>query len=181
MSYNNIMLRMKSNLTDGSEYNNGEFIEDGINIAHTNCDYCDKKIIAVWDKDNKMNWWPYLGHQSRRPNTYKYSNIINLIRKFHNVEGVVFRDEDGNNLLNVHARCHSNPTNWSKRVSSASIRLLCNKCFQKTYKRILIKGEDGFEYSLSILPERNETIESVMKEFNITGSILGKGGIIDYD
>jgi len=181
MGYYEIMDRMKSNLIDPKQFNNGNEIDGNPQIAETICDYCGAKIYAVWDDNNKKNWWPYLGNQVRKPNSYKYSPIINAMRSYYNVEGTVWTEELGNNLLNVHARCHSEPTNWSKRCSDASIRLLCNKCFQKTYQRTKIQGNDGITYAISVLPERGETIESVMKDLGITGKVLGKGGIIDYD
>lgn len=176
--YSKTMERMKNNLTDGSEF--GEKI-DGVKIGHTNCDYCGCEVIAVWDENNIKNYWPYLGNQFVKPNVYKGSKIAQRIRNNYNCQNKVFRQENGNNLLNVHARCHSSPTDWSRRASKESIRLLCNSCFQKTYNRIKVKGDNSILYALSVLPDRGETIESVMKDLNISGKVLGKGGIVDYD
>lgn len=181
MSYYNVMQRMKSNITDGSEFNNGQFVEEGVIIGHTICDYCGKEVIAVWDKHNSKNYWPYLGNQAVMAHNYRYSKIINTIRKFYGVENEKWDQNHGNNLLNVHARCHSSPTNWAKRISPASIRLLCNNCFLPTYNRIKVLGDDGILYALSVVKSRGETIESVMKELGITGQIIGKGAIKDYD
>lgn len=176
--YYNTMNRMKENPTNGSEFG---IIVPNVSIGHTTCDYCGKEVIAVWDEHNHKNYWPYLGNQSRKPNTYRYSLIINAIRKYYAVEGTIWTDEKGNNLLNVHARAHSDPTNWSVRASKESIRLLCNSCFQKTYQRIKVLGNDGITYSLSVVKDRDETIESVMSDLGVLGTILGKGGIVDYD
>lgn len=178
-SYSNAMRLMKQNPTDGTEFGLDSEIslENNVKISRTHCEYCENEILAVWDNHNTSNWWPYLGNQARKPKTYFYSPIIQKMREYYNVVGEVW----DNPLLNVHARCHSTPTNWSKRASDASIRILCNSCFQKTYKRIKVQGNDGILYSLSVLEERGETIESVMKDLDIQGEIVGKGGIIDYD
>lgn len=184
--------RMKEDSTDGTEYlccieDDGErekvlqeLIEAKTIIGHTKCDYCGCEVLGVWDNSNINNWWPYLGNQARRPKIYQYSPIIRLMRKYFKVEGMVWSQELGNNLINVHARAHSEPTNWSIRASSASIRILCPSCFQKTYDRTKIQGDDGYTYAISIIPERGETAESVMKDLGITGKIIGKGAIREY-
>ncbi len=102
------------------------------------------------------------------------------MRKYFNAEDVVWGQENGNNLLNVHARAHSDPTNWAVRASSASIRILCSNCFQKTYNRIRVLGDDGITYAISVIPERDETVESVMEDLGITGKVLGKGAVREY-
>lgn len=193
MSYRDIMDRMKENPTDGSEFIDDSLSEvekeeikkklkeDAVLIGHTKCDYCNRNIIGVWDKHVNNQYWPFLGVQSKRANSYKYSYIMNLIKE-HYVRNN--KDWKENNLLNNHARCHSSISSNPKRWSDASIRILCNDCFQKTYNRIKVKGtgnDKGIDYALSVLTERGETIESVMKDLNITGIVLGKGGIVDYD
>jgi hypothetical protein len=177
--YSKTMERMKNNCTNGSEFTNGIVIP-GVVIGHTKCDYCGKEIIAVWDEHNAGNWWPYLGNQAKRPKTYLYSEIIVAMRKHFHVENYVWNEIDGNNLLNVHARVHSKPTNWSKRASASSIRLLCNSCFQKTYNRIQVKGVDGILYALSVVEDRGETVQSVMKDLGIVGTVIGRGAIREY-
>lgn len=180
MSYNYTLNKMKENITDGTEFGGDDISNEEVSIGHLKCDYCGCDIIAVWDKFNKNKYWPYVGNQARIPKNYKYSKIIQNIRKFYKKENQVFRQKDGNNLLNLHARCHSsvyyNPKRWSKE----SIRFLCNDCFQKTYNRIKIKGkneDEGIEYSISVIPDRGETIESVLKDLNIEGEIIGKGSL----
>ena len=170
---------MKENPTDGSEYCNGIVLPNTV-VGHTQCQYCKREVLGVWDKHNLNGWNPYLGNQARRPNTYVYSSIIQCMRKHFGVEGKVWTDEMGNNLLNVHARVHSQPTNWLVRGSHASVRILCNKCFQKTYQRVKIMGDDGILYAISVLQEREETVHSVMLELGISGKLVGKGGIVDY-
>lgn len=191
MSYYDIMNRMKENPTDGTEYGltREESIKEHVLIGHTKCDYCGKEIIYVWDKNVENQYWPFLGNQARKLNTYKYSKIIQLMRKFFNCEDKVWDEEHGNNLGNNHARVHSSKANNPKRWSDQSIRLLCNSCFQKTYKRVKVIGtgnDEGIEYALSVLPDRGETVESVMKDNNITGIIIdnskrGNYAIKDYD
>ena len=179
MSYSDTLRRMKKNPTHGEEFNHGEPIE-GVLIGHDHCDYCGCDIIGVWDEHNIHQWFPYLGNQCRKPNVYQYSRVIQAMREHFDVLGKVWNEDDGNNLLNVHARAHSEPTNWSVRASTASIRLLCNKCFQKTYKRVKIQSPDGILYAISVLPERGESIKSVCKDLGITGEVVGKGAINDY-
>lgn len=186
MAYYEFMQRMKNDPTDGSEFNNGKKFDEAerVLIGHTQCDYCGKEILAVWDKNVDKQYWPFLGNQARKPNTYKYSQIIQAMRKFYNVTGLVWDEEHGNNLVNVHARCHSSVSSNPKRWCDASIRLLCPSCFQKTYNRIKVIGtgaDAGIEYALSVVESRGETIKSVMKDLGITGKIVGKGGIEDYE
>lgn len=142
------------------------------------CDYCGKEILAIWDDFNTNNYWPYLGVQSKRLNSYTYSPIIQIIRKNYELKSLDWKD---NNLLNLHTRVHSDSGNMSIRMSENALRFLCNSCFQKTYQRIKVQGDDGILYSLSVLQDRNETIESVMSDLGITGKVIGKGGIVDYD
>lgn len=177
-----LIIRMKSKATDGSEFNNGLKIEgEDVIIGHTNCDYCNSEILGVWDKNNINEPVPYLGNQARRPNTYKYSKIISMMRNHFGCNGEVWNEENGNNLLNSHARLHSDSNeNFERRVSDDSSRLLCNKCFQKTYNRIKILGNDNITYAISVIEDRGETTESVMRDLNIEGVVLGKGGISDY-
>lgn len=179
--YYNTMKRMKENITDGSEFCESGVIIPNVSIGHTTCDYCQRKIIAVWDEHNKNNYWSYLGNQVKKPHVYRYSKIIQAIKKKFDALDKVWTNENGNNLLNVHARAHSSPTDWSTRASEASIRLLCNECFQKTYNRIKVQGSNNTIYALSVVLDRGETIESVMKDLGISGKVIGKGGIIDYD
>ena len=191
MSYYSIMQRMKENPTDGTEYGltKEESLEEHVLIGHTKCDYCGKEILYVWDKNVELQYWPFLGNQARKPNTYKYSKIIQAMRKFFNCENEVWTEEKGNTLGNNHARVHSSKKDNPKRWSDNSIRLLCSGCFQKTYNRIKVIGageDEGIEYALSVIPERGETIESVMKDNNITGKIIdnskrGSYAIKDYD
>lgn len=173
MSWYELSKRMHQNPINGfNEFNNGNPIDGNPHISKTYCDYCEKEVLCVWDDYNKNQYWPYLGNQARKPNTYKYSDIIQKMRNHFNVVGKVWDEEHGNNLMNLHARCHSTPNDWSKRAHPNSLRILCSSCFQKTYKRIKVLGDNGIEYQLTVLPERGETIESVMKELNIKGKIL---------
>ena len=183
MSYYEIMNRMKENPTDGTEYglSKKESLEEHVLIGHTKCDYCGKEILYVWDKYVEKQYWPYLGNQARKPNTYKYSKIIQIMRNFFNCEDKIWDEKHGNTLGNNHARCHSSLASNPKRWSDASIRLLCSTCFQKTYNRIKVKGDDGIDYSLSVVEDRGESIESVMEDLNITGKVIGKGKIEDYN
>lgn len=181
MSWYEISSRMHSNPTDGSEFNNKVKVEGHPKISRTTCDYCGKEVLCVWDDNNKSQWWPYLGNQARKPNVYKYSPIIQAIRKHFGVEGKVWDEEHGNNLMNLHAVAHSEPNDWSKRAHPNGLKILCSSCFQKTYDRVKVKGNNGIMYSLSVIPERGETIESVMKSLDIKGVVVGKGAINNYD
>ena len=172
MSWYDLSHRMHDNPTDGSEFNDGEPVYGHPKISRTKCDYCGCEVLCVWDDHNKNQWWPYLGNQARKPNTYKYSEVIQAMREHFGVLGEVWDEDHGNNLMNLHARCHSTPNDWSKRAHPNSLRILCPKCFQKTYKRVKVMGDNGIEYQLSVLEERGETVESVMKDLDIKGKVM---------
>ena len=146
-------------------------------VHYCKCDYCGKEILAVWDGFNADNYWPYLGVQSKRLNSYTYSPIIQIMRKNYELKGLDWKD---NNLLNSHTRVHSDSWDMSIRMSENALRFLCNDCFQKTYNRYQVRGNNGILYALSVVEDRGETIESVMKDLNIEGEVIGKGAISEY-
>lgn len=146
-------------------------------VHYCKCDYCNKEILAVWDGYNCDNYWPYLGNQSKRINSYEYSPIIETMKKYYKENNLNWKD---NNLLNSHTRVHSDSWNLSIRMTKEALRFLCNDCFQKTYNRIQVLGNNGILYALSVVEDRNETIESVMEELYIKGTILGKGSVKEY-
>lgn len=176
-SWSSTYNKMKNNTTDGSEFNNGQKVDGNPKIGHTTCEYCGREVLCIWDDYNRSNWFPYLGNQSRKPNVYKYSPIIQIMRKFYHAENKAWTN---NPLMNLHARCHCEPEDWSKRAHPNGIKVLCCDCFQKTYNRIKVLGDNGITYSLSVVPERGETIESVMSDLDIKGKIIGKGAIKNY-
>ena len=147
-------------------------------VYTTNCEYCNKEIYAIWDENNKNNWWPYPGNSTKSSNAFKYSDIIQYMKKNDNSISKTWLECP---LMNINARCHSNPTNPSKRFSPESVKFLCNSCFRLTFNRIQVKGNDGILYSLSVVESLDETIESVMKDLDIQGQVLGKGSISDYE
>lgn len=151
---------------------------ESVEVYTTNCEYCNKEIYAIWDENNKNNWWPYPGNSAKSSNAFKYSAIIQYMKKNDNSISKTWLECP---LMNINARCHSNPTNPNKRFSPESVRFLCNNCFRLTFNRIQVKGNDGILYSLSVVESLGETIESVMKDLDIQGQILGKGGISDYE
>lgn len=170
MAWGDIFNRMHQNPNDGSIWNNNIPIGDDTKISKTKCDYCGKEVLCIWDKHNSDNWYPYLGNQARKPTSYKYSKAIQILRKYFNVEGKVWNEENGNNLMNLHARAHSKPNDWSKRAHPNGLKILCNSCFQKTYRRINVLGDNGILYQLSVMPW--ETIEGVMNDLSIKGKVL---------
>lgn len=180
MSWSEIYSRMKSNPTNGSEFNNGEPVEGNPAISRTVCDYCGCEVLCIWDDHNKNSWWPYLGNQARKPNTYKYSPIIQAMRRYFDAEGAIWTQEKGNNLMNLHARAHCEPEDWSKRGHPNGVKILCSRCFQKTYNRTRVLGNNGTLYALTVIPERGETIESVMQDLGIEGKVVGTGAITNY-
>ena len=168
------------NITDGSEYS-GEPIP-GVRISHLNCEYCGVDIIGVWDKHNIHKWYPYLGTQLERGNIYSYSKIILAIKEYYGIgQYDRFRQEDGNNLLNVHARFHSIPNKWHYRASKASTRMLCNNCFKETYNRWKIELPDGTIAALSVVRSRGETLMSVAEDLGIHDyKVIGRGAVDNY-
>lgn len=180
MNWETFVKRMNSRPTDGSEFNNGIIIPGNPKVGHTTCDYCGCEVLCIWDDHNKDMWWPYLGNQACRPMSYKYSPIIQTMRKFYGVEGITWDQDHGNLLMNSHARAHCQPEDWSKRAHSKGVKILCSKCFRLTYNRIKVLGDNGITYALSVVPSRGETIESVMEDLEIKGKIIGRGGISNY-
>ena len=175
------MYRLKENPTDGTEYardenEKEEIIKAETRVAHTKCDYCGKEVLGVWDIYNERKWWPYLGHSSKRVNAFAYSPIIQAMKHYDGCDDKVWN----NNLLNVHAVVHSK--DWGLRCMDGSIKILCNECFQKTYNRYQIELEDdngnpiGKQIAISVVEDRGETPESVLKSLGLHGKILGKGG-----
>lgn len=145
-------------------------------IGICNCDYCGKEIDAIWDDYCKNNWC-YFGVQAIKPNVYKYSPVIQYLRKINNSLGQSWNN--GNNLLNSHTRIHCEPSNYDVNIKTQNaIKVLCNECFKKTYNRVKIELSNGFLYSISIL--ETENVEDVLKELNIRGNIIGKGSIHEY-
>ena len=167
MSWNEIYKRTHNNITNGIEYcstieEKQNVINSKTKIGHTNCDYCGKEIICIWDEFNSNKWYGYLGNQVQNTKNYQYSPIISILRKYNKIDKV----------YNLHSRCHTYPNDWSKRAHENALKLLCNDCFRKTYKRISVKSTDGILCKISVLPDRGETIESVMEELEITGEVL---------
>lgn len=167
MSWYEISKRMTEELTDGTEFciddkEKEEVKKVHTKIGHTYCDYCGKDVICIWDDYNKDNWYGYLGNQAQIPRNYTYSPIINILRKTPYM----------NSIYNLHSRCHTKPNDWSKRAHKNALRILCTECFKKTYKRVKVKSNDGILCEISVLPERGETIESVMDDLDIKGEIL---------
>lgn len=166
-----ISTRMRSrNVTDGSEYNDGKPIDNNPRISHTHCDYCRRDVLGVWDDYNKDKWYPYLGNQARKPRTYGFSPIIRSMREFYGVTGQVWGNDPSapNELLNLHARIHTYPNNWQLRAHPRSLKILCNECFQKTYKRVkLLVPDRGIRVEVSVMPEFGETVQSVCEEIGI--------------
>ena len=91
------------------------------------------------------------------------------MRKFYNVEGQVWKDCP---IYNLHSRCHTKPNDWSNRAHPNALKELCNECFTKTKTRVKVMSDDGILCDIVVLPERGETIESVMNELNIRGKVL---------
>lgn len=149
-----------------------------VKVGHPKCDYCEAPLIAVWD-EYATNGWCYFGRQAIKPYAYKYSKIINLIRRFY---GVAPGDSfiENNNLMNSHTRVHIEPSSFDEWIKSeAAVKVLCNNCFSKTVKRTLVKDGDRM-YSISVVEDRGETIESVMDELGLQGEIIGPGSIKEY-
>lgn len=166
---------MKENLTNGFEFCQTQeekdlLLKSKTQIGYTTCDYCNKEILAVWDIHNENKWFPYLGNMAKKVNTYKYSPIIQLMKKYDDSLEKVWK----NNLLNVHAIIHSR--DWSLRCKEGSIKLLCNDCFQETYNRIQIKLHNGDICAISVVKSKGETAEYVMEKLNLKGEIIGKSG-----
>ena len=168
MSWYEISSRMNENVTDGTEYcindeEKEEVIKAKTRVGHCNCDYCGKEVLVIFDK-NKDDWYGFLGNQAIIDRNYRYSPIIQILRK-----GPVI-----NRLYNLHARIHCK--DWSIRCKSGSLKILCNECFMKTYNRyqVIYKGK---LCAVSVVKDRGETIEGVLDELGMLkdSEILGIG------
>ena len=187
------MEKLFTGLTDGSEL---EVKEPGVQIAHTTCDYCGKEVIGVWDDHIKSSrGLPYQGHQAIYPKPYKFAYkgpVIAAIRARYGIgEKDWFTKE--NNLLNVCGKVHIlvfKGGKWNIRTdlsyeSPDATRILCNECFEKANKaRVAVMGEDGLIYSVSVMADKEETIEEndgkvkvklwgTDKPLQIEGSVIG--------
>lgn len=162
------MEKLFTGLTDGSELG---IDTPGIQIAHTVCDYCGKKVIGVWDDYIKSSrGLPYQGWVARMPRSCKYAykgRTIAEIKAHYGIgEEEWFTEE--NNLLNVCGKVHIltfDGKNWKLRTdlsyeSPANTRILCNNCFEEANAcRVAIMGTDGLMYSVSAMADKGETIE----------------------
>ena len=93
------------------------------------------------------------------------------MRKNYELKGLYWKD---NNLLNSNTKVHSDSVDTSIRMNENTLKFLCNDCFQKTYNRIQVKGDNEILYALSVVEDRCETIESVMEDLNIHVETIGK-------
>ena len=162
------MEKLFTGLTDGSELG---IDTPGIQIAHTVCDYCGKKVIGVWDDYIKSSrGLPYQGFQARKPRSCKYAykglTIAEIKAHYGIGEEEWFTEE--NNLLNVCGKVHIlafNGENWELRPdlsyeSPDTTRILCNDCFEKANDcRVALMGTKGLMYSVSVVADKGETIE----------------------
>ena len=167
MGWYEISNRMNQNITDGTEYciteeEKEEVKNANTRIGHCNCDYCGREVLVVSDKF-KNDWAKYLGNQAVISRNYRYSPIINILRK-----GPMI-----NRLYNLHARIHCK--DWSIRCKEGSLKILCNECFFKTYNRYQIMYK-GHLCAVSVIEDRGETIESVIEDLDLKNAdIIGKG------
>lgn len=166
------MEKLFNDLTDGSELG---IDTPGIQIAHTVCDYCGKKVIGVWDDHIKSSrGLPYQGWVARTPrsgsknNRYPYkSRTIAEIKAHYGIgEEEWFTEE--NNLLNVCGKVHIlvfEDGKWNLKTdlsyeSPATTRILCNNCFEEANAcRVAIMGTDGLMYSVSVMADMKEGIQ----------------------
>ena len=168
------MEKLFTGLTDGSELG---VDTPGIQIAHTVCDYCGKKVIGVWDDHIKSSrGLPYQGWVARTPRSgsknnrhpYKARTIAEIKAHYGIGEKEKFIKE--NNLLNVCGKVHILAFNdkekeWELKYdlsyeSPATTRILCNDCFEEANDcRVAIMGTDGLMYSVSAMADKGETIE----------------------
>lgn len=132
------------------------------------CDYCGKEVLVVRDDYCSSQWWGYLGNQATKPRTYMASPLIRAMRM---LDGAVGRVWPENRLYNVHARIHTSPVKeYGLICSDDSLQMLCNDCFRKTYRRVKIYPQEGYHpwknverLEITVIPERGETVESVLR------------------
>lgn len=153
--------------------------DERVIVSRLKCERCGAEILSVFDKWNENQWWGYLGNQAAKAKTYTYSTIVNVLRM---LNGGWDFDSDrpmswpNNPLYNVHARIHTKPVkDYSMICKPNSIHMLCNECFRKTYRRVKIYQKDGkhlwssnvSHLEISVVPELNETVESVLLDLKI--------------
>lgn len=172
------------------EIKNSQSIHNEFKIIPTQCDYCNRKIYAVWDEHNIRDWNPYIGTMAVQQSRYKYSEVINKIRSGLNITVHNIKPED---LMCTNARIHSEPASDEIRFNKESGRVLCVDCFRKTFNRVKFNGIPQKEYygeelnyqrlfSASVVKEFGETVEQVAKDNHIDFvSLIGKGRIEEYN
>lgn len=164
-----------------------EMLKDELTQAHTSvsrlkCERCGKEILSIFDEYNQQQWWGYLGNQASKTNVYRYSTIIKVLRMLGGVldandeSKIYFNTWPDNSLYNVHSRIHTWPVkDYSWICRQNSIWMLCNECFRKTYRRVKVYENEGSglfrngvkRLEVSVVPELDETIESVLKATGI--------------
>lgn len=149
-----------------------EVIDAKTKVEKCHCEYCGREVLSVFDRFSNNKWWGYLGNQSIRPGCYGYSPVIRALR-------ILYGHPEGtwsnSPLYNVHARVHSKPgRDYSVIARPGSLKILCNECFRKTYRRVKVFQRPGerlwspsvSHVEVSVLPERGETVQSVLKDLN---------------
>lgn len=178
--------QLSGRITHGEEYNNGEPIEGAI-ITHGVCQYCGTEIIQV--KDDYLNGrFGALGNQAVRAGTYFGSKTIQKIKEFYQVgwvdlktkevrkNGPGFTQELGNNLYNSHSVLHVHQPGSRKLIgpwmyaNHNSFKVLCNNCFQKTYKRVSVRSKSGLIYDVTVLPGQN--LRDVLNDIGVYDALL---------
>lgn len=147
-------------------------------IGYCDCQMCGRGIIAVKDQLSAHGWC-YFGLQVSKPNVYSYSPSIQTLRKYYGVQNQVWKN---NPLMNSFSRVHMIPGSWNHplKVDKRCHMILCNECFAKTKHRELIEVENGLKYSISVVDEWGETLESLCNQLNIVGKYLGPGALKEY-
>lgn len=182
-SYINIITKnaLKINLNDFNLDNRTKIQKS--RVFKCKCDYCKKDIFIVFDDIISADGYSiYQGIQAQKNNIYKYSSIVNEIRKG-NLNFSI------NDLCNSHTRIHSdNKDDLDLRFSKLCFRRLCNKCFRKTFNRIKVLDKNtNITYAISLINDpginKNENIKDALEEFKDiikNPIILDKGSINNY-
>lgn len=166
--------------TSGEEFNGGKKIETATFI-YTKCEYCNEEIICVKD-EARTSPYGYLGNQAEIAKNYLSSPSVEAMRKYFDVgweefgverrgNGLTFKQSLGNNLYNVHSKLHVRKKGSRKLVppwkfaSGDAYKILCNRCFKKTYSRQSIDVRGGYVFEITVLPD--ETLEEVIEQAGI--------------
>lgn len=119
-----------------------------VRVLLLRCERCGAPMLAVFDSmlDSDCVAHGYLGCQAAA-GRYRYSPVMNHLRRAQNPEVAQFLEQNSLDVkslaLNSHTAVHverDHPLDSNIRCMKGVHFYLCNSCFRKTCRRILVEG-----------------------------------------